>query len=61
MIVIVRLVYPADFGNSAAGWASLMVMTLVIGGLQMLFLGILGEYFGRDACKHQPQAAVRRR
>lgn len=60
MIVMVRLVYPADFSNSAAGWASLMVMTLVIGGLQMLFLGILGEYSGRTHVNinRKPQSVV---
>ena len=29
------------------GWASLMVVVLVLGGLQMLMLGILGEYLWR--------------
>ena len=29
------------------GWTSLMVLVLVIGGLQMLMLGILGEYLWR--------------
>lgn len=29
------------------GWASLMVVILIIGGLQMLMLGVLGEYLWR--------------
>lgn len=29
------------------GWASLMVMLLLIGGLQIAFLGLIGEYIGR--------------
>jgi undecaprenyl-phosphate 4-deoxy-4-formamido-L-arabinose transferase len=60
IIVILRLVYPADFSNSAAGWASMMIMILVIGGLQMLFLGILGEYAGRTLVNvnQKPQSIV---
>lgn len=59
-IVVARLVYPVDFSNSAAGWASLMVMVLVIGGIQMLFLGILGEYSGRAYVNinRKPQSVV---
>lgn len=29
------------------GWASLMVMILLIGGAQIAFLGLIGEYIGR--------------
>jgi glycosyltransferase involved in cell wall biosynthesis len=60
MIVVMRLIYPAAFSDSAAGWASLMVAVLVVGGLQMLFLGILGEYAGRTHINinHKPQSVV---
>jgi undecaprenyl-phosphate 4-deoxy-4-formamido-L-arabinose transferase len=60
IIVVARLAYPADFSNAAAGWASLMVMALVVGGLQMLFLGILGEYSGRTHVNinRKPQSVV---
>ena len=30
------------------GWSSLMVIVLIIGGLQMLMLGVLGEYIWRN-------------
>jgi undecaprenyl-phosphate 4-deoxy-4-formamido-L-arabinose transferase len=29
------------------GWASLMVVVLVLGGVQIAFLGLIGEYIGR--------------
>jgi polyisoprenyl-phosphate glycosyltransferase len=34
-------------GSTIEGWASLAVLILFIGGAQLLFLGIIGEYVGR--------------
>jgi dolichol-phosphate mannosyltransferase len=34
-------------GGSPLGWRSLMVVVLILGGLQMLMLGIIGEYLWR--------------
>jgi dolichol-phosphate mannosyltransferase len=34
-------------GRPPAGWSSLMVVVLLVGGCQMLMLGVLGEYVGR--------------
>jgi dolichol-phosphate mannosyltransferase len=43
VVVAVRL-----FTNGPIeGWASLMVVILIIGGMQMLMLGVLGEYLWR--------------
>jgi dolichol-phosphate mannosyltransferase len=35
------------FGNPVKGWAPLMIMVLVIGGFQIIMLGIIGEYLWR--------------
>lgn len=35
------------FGDPVAGWASTMCILLFLGGLQMLFIGILGQYFAK--------------
>jgi polyisoprenyl-phosphate glycosyltransferase len=34
-------------GNPVKGWAPLMIMILVIGGFQMIMLGVIGEYLWR--------------
>ncbi len=60
-VVLYRLLVPENFSAQAVGWSSLMVTLLVIGGVQMIFLGILGEYMGRSyltICR-RPQTAIR--
>jgi dolichol-phosphate mannosyltransferase len=34
-------------GEAVQGWTSLMVITLMLGGAQLLVLGLMGEYLGR--------------
>jgi polyisoprenyl-phosphate glycosyltransferase len=48
-------------GETIVGWASLASIVLIIGGLQLLFLGVLGEYVGRIymESKHRPLFVVR--
>jgi dolichol-phosphate mannosyltransferase len=42
------------------GWASLMVAVLVIGGMQMLMMGVLGEYLWRtlDESRRRPRFLI---
>jgi glycosyltransferase involved in cell wall biosynthesis len=35
------------FGNAVSGYASIVSIMLFFGGLQLIFLGIIGEYIGR--------------
>lgn len=44
LFVIVRRLL---FGDPVAGWASTICIILFLGGLQMLFIGILGQYFAK--------------
>lgn len=49
------------FGIDVPGYASLMVVTLLLGGIQLITLGIIGEYLGRvfEEAKHRPLYLVR--
>lgn len=49
------------FGNPTAGWPSLVAIILMLGGLQLLCLGILGKYIGRIylETKHRPQYLIK--
>jgi len=48
-------------GNDVPGYASLMVAVLFLGGVQMMSLGVLGEYLGRvyEEVKGRPLYLVR--
>lgn len=48
-------------GEPPTGWASTMVVTLLIAGAQFFILGILGEYVGRIflTANRKPQGTVR--
>jgi glycosyltransferase involved in cell wall biosynthesis len=48
------------FGADVPGWATLTVATLFLSGLQMLFLGVIGEYIRNiyRETKHRPSYVV---
>lgn len=49
-------------GVTVQGWASLMVVVLIIGGVQMIMLGVLGEYLWRalDEARQRPRYVIER-
>ena len=53
IVAVLRLVYHEDFFG---GQATTLIAVLFLGGVQLVFLGILGEYLGRvyDEVKKRP-------
>ena len=62
MAVVVRLLGLYDL-RLGRGWASLFVAVLFMGGVQLLSLGVMGEYLGRiyTEVKRRPLYAVQER
>jgi dolichol-phosphate mannosyltransferase len=59
-VYAVFVVAHALAGKPPAGWSSLMVVVLLVGGCQMAMLGILGEYIGRSLreARHRPRYLI---
>ena len=57
VFVIIRRII---FGDPVAGWASTMCVIIFIGGIQLLCLGIMGQYIGKTymESKKRPQYIV---
>jgi len=55
-VMVQKWMYP----ETPAGWSSLIATVLLIGGVQTLSIGMLGEYLGRTYLKlnHKPQFVV---
>lgn len=49
-------------GFPVQGWASIVVIVLFLGGVQLITIGVLGEYLGRvyDEVKQRPQYLIGR-
>lgn len=47
MGLFVHVMYETWLGNTVAGWSTIMVCLSFFGGVQLMVLGVLGEYVGR--------------
>ena len=61
ILIILHVLYCKIAGEAIPGWATSMVVVCLIGGLQLIFLGIIGEYIGRifQEVKNRPLYWVR--
>lgn len=59
-VFAIQVIVNALTGTPSEGWSSLMVVTLVVGGTQMVMLGILGEYLWRtlDESRNRPRFLI---
>ncbi len=59
LIVVISRLF---FGIQAEGWASIMVVLLIVSGAQLLMTGILGEYLWRnlDETRRRPRFVIER-
>jgi len=60
--IVFRLLRTLIYGIDVPGYESLIMTTLFLGGMQLLTLGIIGDYIGRmfDEVKGRPLYIVRR-
>ncbi|WP_458097404.1 glycosyltransferase family 2 protein [Roseomonas sp. WA12] len=61
LVAAFLVIIEAMMGETPSGWASTMTVTLLISGVQLLILGVLGEYVGRSflSANGTPQGVVR--
>ena len=57
---IIWSIITALVGSSVAGWASTVSIICFLGGVQLLSLGVIGEYIGKIymETKHRPRFVV---
>lgn len=60
VLLIVAGLAAWGFGGTVPGWTSLYIAVLLLGGVQLICLGLLGEYIGRiyAATQDRPQYLV---
>ena len=46
-MIIVIIVRTLIFGDPTSGWPSLVCIIMLIGGIQLLCIGILGQYLSK--------------
>ena len=47
IIMLIKVLVTWAIGNAVAGWSTIVISIWAIGGLQLLSIGIIGEYIGK--------------
>lgn len=63
LISVITLIYTLIvkfFGETVTGWTSLALSIWILGGIQILSIGIIGEYIGKvyNETKHRPKFII---
>ncbi len=60
LILMIWAVIEAILGKTVAGWASTVCIICLLGGIQLISLGILGQYIGKTylETKHRPRYII---
>ena len=60
-LLIMYSLYQKFFGYTERGWTSMQISIVFLGGIQLIGIGILGEYLGRvsDNVKNRPHYIIR--
>ncbi len=60
-LLIIYSLYQKFYGYTIVGWTSMQISILFLGGIQLLGIGILGEYLGRvsENVKNRPHYIIR--
>jgi glycosyltransferase involved in cell wall biosynthesis len=60
LILMIWAIVEAALGNTVAGWASTVCIICLLGGIQLISLGILGQYIGKTylETKHRPRYII---
>lgn len=62
-IYIICAIYLKILNRTVSGWASVLVVVLFMGGVQLVFLGIIGEYLARvyEETKRRPPYIIKKK
>ncbi|OGC80248.1 glycosyl transferase [Candidatus Adlerbacteria bacterium RIFCSPLOWO2_01_FULL_51_16] len=60
IVAIITVIQSLTSSSLPAGWATVVVLLSIFGGVQLIFLGVLGEYIGAifDEVKRRPRYIV---
>jgi glycosyltransferase involved in cell wall biosynthesis len=60
-IALIYIIYILICGSALAGWTAVILIVLLLGGFQLLSLGIIGEYLGRTyyEAKRRPSYIIK--
>lgn len=60
IVAILWALVEALIGNTVSGWTSIVILICFFGGMQLLALGVIGEYVGKTylETKHRPRFII---